>query len=360
MLCQVSGRFRAVLRPSDSLGRVAGDEFLIVREGVRDRDELAELAETLMASLRTPLVAEGHSATLSVSIGATLVDEPRDTSTIFRETEAALTLAENRGRSRWELYNPLQRDAATLDRIMVENELRAALSDGQLRLLYQPIVELATRNVVGYEALLRWQHPTKGLLRPAEFLTVAEESPLISRIGKVVLEQATTAASGWDGAAMGPKPWVAVNVSGRQLGRLELVSAVRDALAHSGLAPERLHLEVTETALFSEVESAMTEFEDVRRLGVGLALDDFGTGYSPLTLLRDMPVNTLKVDRSFVTGIGSESGSRAIVQAMITLGHVLGQAVVAEGVETEEQAELLRELGCPFGQGYLFGKPQEL
>jgi PAS domain S-box-containing protein/diguanylate cyclase (GGDEF)-like protein len=360
MLCQVAGRFRAVVRPSDSLGRVAGDEFLVVREGVNSREELAELAETLMSSLRTPMVAEGHSATLSVSIGATLVEEPRDASTILRETEAALTLAENRGRSRWEVYDPRQRDAATLDRIMVENELRTALADGQLRLLYQPIVDLESRNVVGYEALLRWLHPTKGLLRPAEFITVAEESTLIGRIGKVVLDQATTDASGWDGAALGPKPWVAVNVSGRQLGRLELVPAVREALSRSGLEPDRLHLEVTETALFSEADSALTEFEDVRRMGVGLALDDFGTGYSPLTLLRDMPVNTLKVDRSFVNGLGAESGSTAIVEAMITLGRVLGQAVVAEGIETEEQAELLRQLGCPFGQGYLFGKPQEL
>ncbi len=356
MLMEVAQRLRSTIRSTDTVARLAGDEFAVVCDDVSSSLEATRIAQALIDALAEPFVIDGREATVSMSLGVTVVPGGMAAEDALREADAAKSLAKERGRSRWELFDPDLRGQSAVDRIAVETELRVALVEDQLVVHYQPIVALATSTVVGYEALVRWMHPTRGLLAPADFLPVAEESALINALGTVVLDRAASDVATWD-LVDGAPLWVAVNVSGQQLGRGELIPAVERALATSGLCAERLHLEVTETALFSGAEAAFDDLRRLQDLGTGLSLDDFGTGYSSLTMLRDAPVSTLKLDRSFVARLGQDAGSTAIVEAVIALGRVLELDVVAEGIETAAQAELLRSFGCPLGQGYYFGRP---
>jgi diguanylate cyclase (GGDEF)-like protein len=355
VLREVAARFTAAIHPSDTLARLSSDEFVVICEDASCEGDLGELADAVADSLRTPMTVGGKPYTISVSIGATLADAGTAAEQILDEAESALLLAKRSGRSRREMYNAL-RQGSRVDRLSIESELHTALAEEQLRLYYQPIVEIVGRRIVGYEALVRWQHPSRGLLGPADFLPIAEDSALMGPIGAWVLDTATQAAAAWP-ARDGLLPWVSVNVSGQQLGRPEMVPSVERALLASGLPASRLKLEVTETALFAGAEAAMEDLDKLAGLGVAMALDDFGTGFSSLTLLRDVPVSVLKLDRSFVAHVGQDAGSTAIVQAVIALGDMLGLATVAEGVETAEQADLLKRFGCRLAQGYLFGRP---
>jgi diguanylate cyclase (GGDEF)-like protein/PAS domain S-box-containing protein len=361
VLREVAARFTASIHETDTIARLSGDEFVIICEDVGCEKSLGELADAVAASLRSPMSVGGKPYTISVSIGATLADADLPANQILDEAESAMLVAKRTGRSRREIFDAAQRDRTSVDRLSIESELHAALAEGQLRLHYQPIVEIAGRRVVGYEALVRWQHPTRGLLGPADFLPIAEDSALMGPIGAWVLDQATRTAAAWTCSGADPLvPWVSVNVSAQQLGRPEMVPSVERALLVSGLPASRLKLEVTETALFAGAGAAMADLHRLSDLGVAMALDDFGTGFSSLTLLRDVPVSVLKLDRSFVARIGQDAGSTAIVQAVIALGDMLGLATVAEGVETVEQAELLQSFGCRLAQGYLFGRPAPL
>jgi EAL domain-containing protein (putative c-di-GMP-specific phosphodiesterase class I) len=248
--------------------------------------------------------------------------------------------------------------AATLERVELENDLRQALDRDELRLHYQPLVDLATDRIVGFEALVRWQHPTRGLVPPLAFVPLAEETGLILPIGAWVLETACRQARRWSEEYPESPLVMSVNLSARQFNQPSLVDEVRATLAATGLAPERLELEITESVLLDEGEENSTTLRALRDLGVRLVLDDFGTGYSSLSYLRRLPLDTIKIDRSFVDGIDEDNSNLPIVRAVIALAHGLGIEVVAEGIETEGQLEVLRDLVCDRGQGYYFARPQ--
>lgn len=351
LLIEVARRFRGALRPADLASRVGGDEFVVICEGVTGEHELMSLAARLAASLDEPIMMGGQSHTVSVSIGAALGRAPDECDDVLVRADLALLRAKRSGRARTELFDVALDRVATRADLQLEDQLRASVASGQLRALYQPVVRLSDRTTVGHEALLRWQYDDHGLLTPDGFLPLAESSGLIRPIGWWMLRTACA-----DTVAAGAN-WVAVNASPSQLAETTLVESVTAQLAASGLPPERLHLEVTESALMQASSRLIDELMELRRVGVGISLDDFGTGFSSLSLLRDLPVTTVKIDRSFVGPLLSDSSALAIVRAVVGMCGDLGLPVVAEGVETPEQYEALLELGCTHGQGYLFGRP---
>jgi diguanylate cyclase (GGDEF)-like protein/PAS domain S-box-containing protein len=362
LLAGVAQRLRAVLPSGFTLGRVGGDEFVALAPDQADLATLRQLGDRLMAALDEPLLIRGHRHTVSLSVGVT-VSQPwhQHADEVLREADQAMLRAKRHGRSRVELYDPTQDKPATVEDLDLENALRTALTDGRGLLPYfQPIIDLSLGETVGYEALIRWQHPEQGLLNPDEFLPLAERTALIVPLGWWMLEVSCHAATQPQFAGDGSR-WVAVNASGSQLGRGQLAPAVRQALDACQLPPERLHLEITETALVEAAPAAIAEIREVADMGVGIALDDFGTGYSSLTLLRDLPVSTVKIDRSFIAPIASgRSAATAIVRRVIALCQELDVVTVAEGVETQDQLNALRALGCTQAQGYLIGQPAPL
>ncbi|HVU72260.1 MAG TPA: EAL domain-containing protein [Mycobacteriales bacterium] len=361
LLRAVMRRLRAQLPADAVLARESGDQFLVLAPRAHDSAALRDIGERLQRALEEPLLVRGFAHTTNVSIGAT-ISAPRHVhpDEVLRDADQALYRAKRDGRGRVEVYDPAQDKPATLDDLALEHALRRALQSGEgLVAHYQPIVRMADLSAVGYEALVRWQHPELGLLNPAAFLPLAEQTALIARVGDWMLETSCRAATdarltdGWS-------RWVAVNASGSQLGRGELVPAVEHALDVSGLEPALLHLEITETALVEATPTVVKEINEIADMGVCIALDDFGTGFSSLTLLRDLPVGVVKIDRSFVAPIGIEKGTTAIVRSLIQLCGELGITTVAEGIETEDQLTALRALGCAEGQGFLFGHPAPL
>jgi diguanylate cyclase (GGDEF)-like protein len=361
LIRRVAARLREVLRSRITIGRIGGDEFVVIVPDESDPEALRGMADTLLASLREPMDLRGYQHTVSISVGIT-VSSPRHAHAdeVLRDADQALRRAKRHGRARVEFYDPTQDRPATVADLELEYALRTALAgDGGLVPYFQPIVSLETNAPVGYEALVRWQHPEQGLLEPNEFLPMAEQTGLIAPLGWRMLELSCQAAAnprltgGWS-------RWVAVNASGSQLGRGQLKQAVRSALSAANLPAERLHLEITETALVEASPSAIKELREVADLGVRIALDDFGTGFSSLSLLRDLPVGIVKIDRSFVKPIASDRNARAIVRSVITLCRELGVATVGEGVETDEQITSLRALGATLAQGYLLGRPAPL
>jgi diguanylate cyclase (GGDEF)-like protein/PAS domain S-box-containing protein len=361
LLRAVAARLRQAVPSGITVGRVGGDEFVVVVPDQSDADVLRGVAAALLAALREPIELRGYRHTVSISIGVT-VSSPRHAHAdeVLRDADQALWRAKRQGRARAELYDPTQDRPATVADLELEHALRAALASGDgLVPYFQPIVSLDTNAPVGYEALVRWMHPDRGLLEPHEFLPMAEQSGLIAPLGWRMLDLCCAAAAdsqltgGWS-------RWVAVNASGSQLGHGQLAQAVRHALEAADLPPDRLRIEITETALVQASPAAIKEVREVADLGVRIALDDFGTGYSSLSLLRDLPVSTVKIDRSFIKPIASDHSARAIVRSLIGLCRELGVATVGEGVETNEQITSLRALGATLAQGYLLGRPAPL
>jgi len=361
LLVELTRMFAARLPAMCTLGRVGGDEFVVLVPGEDDTEELLALAEQLMSALTAPLAVRGHRHTVSVSIGVTIGrgshSHPDE---VLREADLALLRAKRSGRTRIEVYDPAQDKAATLHDLELEQALRSALAGNHGLLPYfQPIVSLADNIPVGYEALIRWRHDQDGMLAPHDFLPMAEQAGLIVPLGWWMLSVSCLAAQdvrltgGWS-------RWISVNASASQLGRGQLLPEIRRALEASGLPPHRLHLEITESALVNASPAVVKEVREVADLGVQVALDDFGTGYSSLSLLRDLPVATVKIDRSFVTPIATDRATRAIVRSVIALCQELSITTIAEGIETQEQLTSLRALGCNLGQGYLLGRPSPL
>ena len=276
---------------------------------------------------------------------------------LIRNADAAMYRAKERGRARFELFDDEMRQRS-VSWLETESELRRALDRGELRNMYQPIVSPVSGEIVGFEALVRWHHPERGVVSPIDFIPVAEQSGLIVPLGQAVLEQACAEAVRWNAGRAGLEPLtVAVNFSPRQLSHPNAVEAVVETLERTGLPPNLLNVEITESALVDDAASTLGTLNRLKELGIGLALDDFGTGYSSLTYVRRFPIDTLKIDRSFVDGIVGSNEDEAIVTAVLEMGRALGVHVVAEGVETEEQAARLRALGCALAQGYLFSRP---
>ncbi len=353
LLRQVGDRLRAQVRETDMVARLGGDEFAIVQDCPLQPQDATALAKRLIEALSLPYDLSGTQVTIGTSVGiAVLPDDGDDPDQLLKHADMALYGAKADGRDCFRFFEP-RMHALMQARRTLEIDLRKALIEDQFEVYYQPLMNIATRNVSGFEALLRWNHPERGLVSPAEFVPLAEEIGLIVPLGKWVLRQACTDAASWPGGVK-----VAVNVSVIQFGSGTLVDDVTAALALSGLAPRRLDLEITESVMLDDTDGILVILHQLRDLGVGIAMDDFGTGYSSLSYLRRFPFSKVKIDRTFIQGLGTGAGCDAIVTAVTELCQTLGMATVAEGVETEEQLQLLRSGNCGEAQGFLFSKPR--
>ncbi|MEA2444556.1 MAG: hypothetical protein QOJ12_1848 [Thermoleophilales bacterium] len=358
LLADVARRLEGVLRPGDSLARFGGDEFTVCLADLADEAHALVITEGLLTELRAPFVLEGERRFMTASVGITLAGGPgADTEAMMRDADAAMYRAKELGKARCELFDESLR-SRVVERLELETSLRGALDRGELRLVYQPKVDLATERIIGVEALLRWDHPKHGTIAPMKFIPIAEQSGLIVTIGAWVVREACRTAAHWRAEFGRDDLLMAVNLSPRQLGAVGLADTVRLALADAALPAESLCLEVTESALMSDVASARETLAELKALGVLLAVDDFGVGHASLKQLKELlPVDILKIDKSFVDGLTTDTKDRAIVEAVIILAGSLGLSTVAEGVEHAEQAAALRELGCQLAQGYYFSRP---
>lgn len=352
LLVEVAHRLQSALRSTDTAARLADDEFVVVCEDVQDEREAVLVADRILAAVREPIPVEGRLVVPTVSIGISVSSARScDAQSLLQDAGTALHRAKEKGRGCWDVVDDELRRRA-VDRLDIEHALRAGISQGDLRLHFQPIVDLSTGRPVGHEALIRWQHPTRGLLAPAWFLPIAEETGLIEDIGRWVLGEAARVA------ARNPHSgYVAVNVSPSQVARAGLLADIEATLEASGLPAARLVVELTESVMLSAAPAGRKELQRLDDLGVRLVVDDFGTGFSALSYLRDLPVSGIKVDRSFTAGLGQDAQCDRIVEALTGLAHGLGVDLVAEGVETERQRTLLTRLGCEHAQGFLFGRP---
>jgi diguanylate cyclase (GGDEF)-like protein len=353
---EIGLRLAATLRPGDTAAYLGGERFAAVCPGVEDPRDLLTVAQRLQAAVADRIEVAGQELFPTLSVGMTLAFADETGAQAERNARAALEEARQQGPGNCELFDPMLR-ARLLTRLEIEHGLRSALQRDELCVFYQPQFDTVSGRVVALEALLRWQHPERGLLEPIEFIGVAERSGLIVPLGAWVLREACRQAAEW--SADGAEDFqLAVNVSVAQLDQADFLMTVQQALAASELAPERLCLEVTETALMSRPETALAALSAVKQLGVKVAIDDFGVGFSSLRQLRDLlPIHQLKVDRSFISELGDEH-SRAIVAAVVLMANSLGLESVAEGVETERQLEQLCELGCGISQGFALARPQ--
>jgi diguanylate cyclase (GGDEF)-like protein/PAS domain S-box-containing protein len=359
LLVTVAERLRKRLRPEDVLARFGGDEFAVLLEEVADASETIRVAQRIAESLREPFTVNDHQVNLSTSVGIALgsahtKDDPEG---MLRNADAAMYKAKEQGLGCYAVFDPAMQTRAQ-ERLELEAELRRALEQGEFVLYYQPEVSLYNGSMVGLEALLRWQHPERGLLKPSAFVPLAEETDVIAPIGRWVLEEACRQAKRWEEEHPLASPMtMEVNLSSKQLRRRELARTVEEALTRAGVEAHTLALDITETVLIGASEHNAQALEALKKMGIRLSLDDFGTGYSSLSYLKRLPVDRVKVDRSFVKGLGGNATDTAVVRMIIELCHTLGVEVLAEGVETSEQAALLKDMGCDVGQGYYFARP---
>ncbi len=352
LLREVTKRLNAQIREVDTVARLGGDEFAIVQSSVDQPRDATALAARLIELLAAPYDVDGHRIIIGASIGIAVVPGDGDNpDQLLKNAHMALYGAKADGRGRHRFFEPAM-DAAMQDRRTLELDLRKALVEGEFRVFYQPLMHLRTQSLTGFEALVRWHHPEKGMVSPSDFIPLAEEIGLIIPLGKWVLRQACADAVNWPG-----NPKVAVNLSPVQLGSKTLVQDVASALAQTGLDPARLELEITETAMLEDTDAILVILHQLRDLGVGIAMDDFGTGYSSLSYLRRFPFSKVKIDRSFIEGMGQGGDCHTIIAAIADLCKQLGIVTTAEGVETDDQLARLSAGNCTEAQGYLFSKP---
>jgi diguanylate cyclase (GGDEF)-like protein len=357
LLAAVAERLGGAIRPSDTVARLGGDEFAVLLEDTGTEDGV-RIAQRLGDALESPFVVDGRHVFARASVGvASGNPEEQTADDLLRNADLAMYMAKGRGKARYAVFESGMH-AAVLQRLELEADLRRALGQGEFFLLYQPVVRLPDGSVVGMEALIRWKRAGGDVAFPGQFIPVAEETGLILEIGRWVLQEACRQAAAWQ-AEHTPTPALrlSVNLSARQLQDPGLVKDVEAVLAASGLEPASLVLEITESLLMSEPDVAAQRLGELKDLGVRLAIDDFGTGYSSLSYLRRFPVDVLKIDRSFVTTLGSGPEDAALAHAIVKLGHTLQLRVVAEGIETPAQLAELQTIGCEYGQGYLFARP---
>jgi diguanylate cyclase (GGDEF)-like protein/PAS domain S-box-containing protein len=355
VLKAAAGRLRACLREGDTLARLGGDEFTAILEGLKSADSVARVAQKMMAALAAPMSVQGREVFVNASIGFALYPEDgADADSLLRHADTAMYQAKSAGRNGFKRYVATMTLEAS-ERVTLEAALRRALERGELELHYQPVVRLSDSQVLGAEALLRWRHPERGLVAPAEFIPLAEASGLIVPIGEWVLAEACREAARWQ--ARSPVS-IGVNLSARQFRSDALAETIGAALAASGLDGARLVLEITETLLMENPEASRRLLEPLKKKGVRVVLDDFGTGYSSLAYLRHFPLDAVKIDRSFIRDIPADPEDATIVKAVIALAHELRLGVTAEGVETQAQLDFLVAHGCDQAQGYLFARPE--
>jgi diguanylate cyclase (GGDEF)-like protein/PAS domain S-box-containing protein len=357
MLVTVAEQLSACLKRKDIVARFGGDEFTILLTGLSDPDVALRVADRIVEAMRYPLAIDGHDLFVSASVGVALsLGSHERAADLLQQADLAMYVAKEKGRGRWELFDPTLAPHV-MERLEVEGDLRRALDKGELLVHFQPEVDLQTGDVVATEALLRWMHPRRGLLAPASFVPLAEESNLIVEIDRLVLREACRWARAWSMARPPHRPLVvSVNLSPRFMRQTDVVADITALLRESGVDPRSMQLEITERSALTDLETTCAQLHQLRALGVRVAIDDFGTGYSSLSYLKQLPVDVLKLDKSFVDGLDGSPADLAIVQAVVTMGHALGMKVTAEGVERPEQAAQLRELGCDSAMGWLWSR----
>jgi diguanylate cyclase (GGDEF)-like protein/PAS domain S-box-containing protein len=353
----VAQRLRDCLRAADTGARLGGDEFTVLLEDVSGEAEALTVAERIARALRVPVVLQGREVVISASIGIAIALPNGAGNDLMREADLAMYRAKANGKAGCALFDP-RLEMRAMERLELETDLRRALARGEFRVHYQPIVALGDETIAGVEALVRWQHPERGLVQPLSFIPVAEETGLIVPIGQWVLEQACQQSRLWQEQFPRHAPLsISVNLSARQLQHPGLVADVARAVLDAGMDPATLELEITESVVMQDAEATDATLRALKAIGIRLAIDDFGTGYSSLSYLKRFPVDTLKIDRSFVDGLGSDSQDTAIVHSVAALARALDLSVTGEGVETSAQHVLLQQLGCNLAQGYLYARP---
>jgi diguanylate cyclase (GGDEF)-like protein len=352
LLVALAGRLRALLRVEDTAARLGGDEFAVLLEEVADGADAVLVAERLLDELQRPVEVSGHEVTVGASVGIATGCVSADD--LLRNADFAMYQAKAGGRGRYALFEP-EMHATALGRLKLEADLRRAVERDELFLHYQPIVSVATGGIVAVEALVRWRHPESGVVPPGDFITLAEEQGLIVPIGSWVLREACRQGAAWHRRS--PHLRVGVNVSGCQLAETSLAAEIEAALADTGMNPERLVLELTETVLMRDVDETAARLDEIKRLGPEIAVDDFGTGYSSLQYLLRFPIDSLKVARTFVDGLDGGGDRATLARAIIDLAASLDMRTVGEGVERPEQLACLSALGCDLAQGFLLGRP---
>ncbi|MBA2274250.1 MAG: EAL domain-containing protein [Actinobacteria bacterium] len=358
LLRAVATRLKESVRPGDSPARIGGDEFTILCEDVRGEAGAIAIAGRITEAMAQPFALDEGDVFSNASVGVAVAKQgdATDPEALIRDADAAMYHAKEKGKGRYELFSPAMHVRSS-NRLGNDNALHRAIERGELRLFYQPEIRLETGRIVAAEALLRWAHPEKGLLEPDAFIPTAEEIGLILPIGDWVLGEACRQAARW-AESTDKAMVVSVNISARQLPHSELVYTIRDAINESSIEPSHLFLEITESAMMEDADSAISALATLHSLGVGLSVDDFGTGYSSFNYIKTLDVDSLKIHRDFVAGVTRDPGDLAIVRAIITLAKSLGLKVVAEGVETAEQMSAIRALGCDLAQGHYFAPPQ--
>jgi diguanylate cyclase (GGDEF)-like protein/PAS domain S-box-containing protein len=358
LLVGIARRLESCLRPGDTIARIGGDEFTILLEDIGDGSTVTQIAERIQSEVSAPFNLSGREVFSTVSMGIALsskeYERPED---ILRDADTAMYRAKTMGKARHEYFDTRMHSQA-LKLLQLETDLRRALERKEFMVVYQPIMSLETGRLCGFEALIRWPHPERGLISPIDFIPLAEETGMIVQIGEWVLREACKQMHRWQLIfPTDPATFMCVNLSVKQFSQQDLIDKVAAILRETNLAPTSLKLEITESAVMENVETATKMLNQLRELGVQLAMDDFGTGYSSLSNLHSFPINTLKIDRSFITRMVENNENAEIVRTISGLAQNLGMDVVAEGVETQEQLEILRSLGCKYGQGYFFSKP---
>ena len=361
LLTAVAGRLSASVRPSDTAARLGGDEFALLIDDAPDTDAVEAFAERIVAAFSEPFRLSDAEVIATATVGVATSADSADADELLRHADLALYAAKTAGKRRWRRYQPAL-SAGMLRRREVQAALEEAVNNSEFTLVYQPIVELDSGQIVGFEALIRWPHPQWGMMLPGQFITLAEETGHIVPLGAWVVRQALSDMVQWRRRMEAPDdagPHVSVNVSARQFRDPGFVAGVREALRESGLPPSALLLELTESVLFGDSDRIGAELDELKEIGVRLAIDDFGTGYSSLSYLLQLPIDVLKIDKSFVTGIAASWRQHALVKGIVRLAGTLEVEVIAEGIETETERELLAGMGCQYGQGYLLSVPLE-
>jgi diguanylate cyclase (GGDEF)-like protein/PAS domain S-box-containing protein len=357
LIIAAANRVRNCLRSTDTVARIGGDEFAVLLAPVGDASDAAHAAQRIIDAFADPIVLGTHEMVVAVSVGIAIGNaETMGVTDLLRQADMAMYRAKFNGRNRYEVFD-VDMHAAAVVRLQLEHDLRHAIVNDELIIHYQPKMLPSTGQIVGYESLLRWNHPTRGMVHPAEFIPVAEETGLIVPMSAWLLPQVCRQAMAWSTTPDAEGPMVSVNLSARQFQQTDLVEMIAGVLRDTGLPPHRLGLEVTESLIMADADAAAARLQSLRDIGVMIAIDDFGTGYSSLAYLKHLPVDVVKIDRAFIADLGQHDRAGAIVAAIVGLAHALGLRVVAEGVETAAQLDLLRAMDCDIAQGFYCGRP---
>jgi len=356
VLKEATARLKPMLRADDTLARVGGDEFVFVFENLDRPDEMSSIAKKILDSLQKPFEIEDKQFHLGGSIGISIYPNDGETQgTLSKNADTAMYAAKNSGKNTYRYYSK-DMTSLSMHRIAMENALKVAIETGEIIVHYQPKYDLDSKSVHGLEALVRWKHPTEGLLNPDKFIPLAEETKLIINIGEIVLRQVCSDAVKWKQEGI-LKDRIAVNVSGVQINQSDFIKTIENTLRETGATPEMIEIEVTETTIMEDPEKWISLLNEIRNIGIHISIDDFGTGYSSLNHLRRLPIDTLKIDRSFIKDLAHDHDADTITSTIISLAKNMGMGTVAEGVETEDQKEFLASCGCELHQGFLYAKP---